>query len=84
MTFKNATFDVVLSNQCLHNIADDKERNQACAEIARVLKPGGKLVLSDFINTADYVEQFRKAGLRVERRGWYPFLKIIYAEKPAI
>jgi hypothetical protein len=26
----------------------------------------------------------RKAGLKVETRGWYPFLKIIHAEKPAI
>jgi arsenite methyltransferase len=83
MSFKNATFDVVLSNQCLHNIADNKERNQACAEIARVLKPDGKIVLSDFINELDYIKEFRKAGLKVELRGLHPFLRIIYAEKPA-
>lgn len=82
MTFKDRTFDVVLSNQCLHNISDYKERNQACAEIVRVLKPGGTIVLSDFINTLDYVKEFRKAGLKVDLRGWNPFLRIIYAEKP--
>jgi len=83
MTFPSASFDVILSNQCLHNIALDAERDQACAEIARVLKPGGKIVLSDFINTKHYAKEFQKAGLKVERRGWYPFLKIVHAEKPA-
>jgi|SRR5271165_1060152 len=83
MTFKDETFDIVLSNQCLHNIAGNKERNRACAEIARVLKPGGKIVLSDFINALDYIKEFRKAGLKVELRGLNPFLRIIYAEKPA-
>jgi ubiquinone/menaquinone biosynthesis C-methylase UbiE len=57
MTFKDETFDVILSNQCLHNISDDKERRQPCAEITRVHKPGGKRVLSDFINTAEYVHE---------------------------
>jgi len=83
MTFKDATFDVVLSNLCLHNIPDRAERNRACAEIARVLKPGGKLVITDLINTLDYIREFRKAGLKVDLHGLNPFLRIIYAEKPA-
>ena len=64
------------------NVPTDAERDQACAEIARVLKPGGTIVLSDFIHTKHYTEEFRKAGLEVERRGWYPLLRVVYATKP--
>jgi arsenite methyltransferase len=84
MTFPDASFDIVLSNQCLHNIADYQERNRACAEVARVLKPSGKIVLSDFMNTLDYAKDFRNAGLHVELIGWNPFLRIVNADKPAI
>ncbi|HUJ50588.1 MAG TPA: class I SAM-dependent methyltransferase [Bryobacteraceae bacterium] len=83
MSFPSARFDVILSNQCLHNIPSDSERDEACAEIARVLKPGGKIVLSDFIHTKHYAEEFRKAGLEVQLQGWYPLLRIVYATKPA-
>ena len=82
MTFPSASFDVIASNQCLHNIPTGAERDQACAEIARVLKPGGTIVLSDFIHSKHYTEEFRKAGLEVERRGWYPLLRVVYATKP--
>ncbi len=83
MSFPSASFDVIVSNQCLHNIPSEAERDQACAEIARVLKPGGTVVLSDFILTKHYAEEFRKAGLDVQLRGWYPLLRIVYAIKPA-
>jgi len=83
MTFPSASFDVIVSNQCLHNIPLDAERDQACAEIARVLKPSGTVVLSDFILTKHYAQEFRKAGLEVQLRGWYPLLRIVYATKPA-
>lgn len=83
MGFPSASFDLIVSNQCLHNIPSDSERDQACAEIARVLKPGGTMVLSDFIHTKHYAEEFRKAGLEVQLRGWYPLLRIVYATKPA-
>ena len=36
------TFDVILSNEVIEHVQDD---GQALAEIARVLKPGGRLVL---------------------------------------
>ncbi|HLG95435.1 MAG TPA: class I SAM-dependent methyltransferase [Bryobacteraceae bacterium] len=83
MTFPSANFDVIVSNQCLHNIASSAERDQACAEMARVLKPGGCIVMSDLMHTKHYAEQFRKAGLTVSLEGWYPPLRILYAVKPA-
>jgi hypothetical protein len=44
--------DVVLSNLCLHNILARATRDQGRRETVRVLKPGGKAVLSDFNHTA--------------------------------
>src|SRR5262249_54722402 len=58
MTFADSTFDVVVSNLCIHNIEDPKGRDNACREIARVLKPGGIAVISDFKNTGAYAGVF--------------------------
>jgi ubiquinone/menaquinone biosynthesis C-methylase UbiE len=87
MTFSAATFDVVVSNLCLHNIEDAKGRDNACREIARVLKPGGIAVISDFKNTGDYARVFGVSGLTVERSGprlfdTFPPLRIVTARKP--
>jgi len=48
MSFPEASFDVIVSNACLHNVHPRAGRVQACREIARVLKPGGIAVISDF------------------------------------
>lgn len=86
MSFPDASFDLVVSNLCLHNIPTAAGREQACHEIARVLKPGGVAVISDFIHTRKYAAIFGKCGLRVER-GWrsfsdtFPPLSIITARK---
>ena len=57
----DASFEVILSNLCLHNISKREERDQACREIARILKPGGVAVISDFVKTGQYAEVFRAA-----------------------
>jgi arsenite methyltransferase len=87
MQFSDNSFDVVLSNLCLHNIARREDRDRACREIVRVLKPGGKAVISDFKNTADYVEAFRSAGVDAIRGGMdllhtFPPLRIVEFTKP--
>ena len=81
MSFPPESFDVVVSNQCLHNIPSETERDQACAEIVRVLKPGGRVVISDFMHTGRYAQLFREAGLTVSMDGWFPPSRIIYAAK---
>jgi arsenite methyltransferase len=82
----DASFDVILSNLCLHNISSRKERDAACREIVRMLKPGGVAVISDYKNTGQYAAVFRSAGLTVQRsfRGWdtFPPLLVIEARKP--
>jgi len=71
MSFPDATFDVVLSNVCIHNIPSREGRATACREIVRVLKPGGIALISDFIHLGEYTAAFRQAGAKAERAGWY-------------
>jgi arsenite methyltransferase len=86
MKFADATFDVVLSNVCIHNIPTRAARDQACREIVRVLKPGGKALISDFIHTGDYVKAFKAAGASARRTGFdylftFPWLRVVEVEK---
>ena len=86
LSFPDASFDVVLSNLCIHNIPDADGRVQACREIARVLKPGGTALISDFINTGTYQKIFENCGLKVSRTGLnpltFPWLRVVRVEKP--
>ncbi len=47
LPFPDQTFDVVLSTLLMHHLPVPLKR-QGLAEIARVLKPGGRLVIADF------------------------------------
>lgn len=88
MSFPDASFDVVLSNLCLHNIYQKPGRAKACREIARVLKPGGVAVLSDYKHVRAYAGELKQNGLVVTLHplNWirtYPPLRILTARKPA-
>ena len=86
MPFPDGSFDVIVSNLCLHNIYDGPTRRQAVQQVARVLKPGGIAILSDYKKTGEYAEQLRLAGLSVGRQ-WgnplytFPPLRIVIARK---
>jgi SAM-dependent methyltransferase len=66
MSFPKDTFDVVLSNLCIHNIPAKDGREKACREIARVLKPNGTAIICDKSYTKEYGEIFAMEGLTVE------------------
>jgi arsenite methyltransferase len=87
MSFPNDSFDVVVSLACLHNIYNVPGRNQACHEIARVLKPGGTAIISDFRHTNDYLAAFAGAGLDAQKLpltfDTFPPMRIVTARKPS-
>ena len=69
MSFPDETFDVVMSNLCIHNIYSLDGRRKACSEIVRVLKKGGTGIISDYRHMKEYKKNFEKAGLKTE---FYP------------
>ncbi len=60
--FPDQTFDLVLSCLAIHNVKGREERGQALLEMARVVKPGGKILLIDFRYGAEYRAFFTDLG----------------------
>jgi arsenite methyltransferase len=68
LPFADATFDVVVTKDALHNIYNAAERDTAVREIARVLRPGGRLLIGDVRHTGQYMQVLRQCGLQDLRR----------------
>jgi arsenite methyltransferase len=58
-----ASVDLAVSSLAIHNVPDEAGRDRAIAEIARVLKPGGTVVLQDLRHVTRYAEQLRAHGI---------------------
>ena len=87
MTFPDASFDVIVSNLCLHNIYSSSQRSYALNHIVRVLKPGGVALISDYKHTREYAAYFSRANLIVSRKRGsllttFPPLTVVIARKP--
>jgi SAM-dependent methyltransferase len=63
LPFGDGSFDVVVSNFVLHEMSSAADRTKMLREIIRVLRPGGRLALIDFIFTKDCVEVLRREGM---------------------
>jgi arsenite methyltransferase len=63
LPFADASFDVAVSNFVVHELNIQAEREQMLREIVRVLKPGGRLALVDFIFTSQCVQVLREIGI---------------------
>jgi len=63
LPFENESFDVILSSWALHNIYDAAGRRRALEEIVRVLKPGGRILITDIRHACEYADVFRSLGL---------------------
>ncbi|HEV2583447.1 MAG TPA: methyltransferase domain-containing protein [Ktedonobacteraceae bacterium] len=92
LPFPDGSFDLVVSSLAIHNIRKSEGRKQALREAARVLKPGGRLVIADFF-TRRYEECLREFGMTdvtlhaFDWRFWYggPWAvpRLVSARKPS-
>ncbi len=62
MPLADASFDVVASMTALHNISDAEGRRAAVAEIWRVTRPGGQILIFDIHHARAYLAQLRALG----------------------
>lgn len=78
LPYPDAYFDLVASSLVLHNIPD---RNKALDEIARVLKPEGRLLLLDFAHSQANQAYLQSIGIQttLSKRHWqiFPPVRII-------
>jgi arsenite methyltransferase len=73
LPFADASFDVVTSSLAVHNVADVQGRELALAEMLRVLKVNGTIMLADMRHTGEYDRYFSsQPNTRIERHrlGW--------------
>lgn len=87
MPFLDGTFDVAVASMAIHNIRDQDGRAKAVREIARVLKPGGRVALQDFQCTDEYAQTLRELGWSdVERSEliatMWPPVRVVTGKKP--
>ncbi len=61
MPFPNQSFDVVLSTFMMHHVPDDLKR-RGLSEIARVLKPQGRLLVIDFKHSEEHQQRPVQTG----------------------
>jgi SAM-dependent methyltransferase len=80
LPFDDAWFDVVLSSGVIHNIPKARERETAIREIARVLRPGGRVLIVDVRHTTHYARTLRDAGLSDARnvQGFLSYLLTVF------
>ena len=79
--------DVVISSMAIHNVREKEGRAQAIREINRVLRPGGKISLLDFLATDEYLATFQSLGWKdVQRSGlsfrMIPPVRVVSGGKP--
>jgi ubiquinone/menaquinone biosynthesis C-methylase UbiE len=87
LPFGTASFDVVVSSLAIHNISNRAGRELAVREIARVLKPGGRVAIIDIVRTGEYARVLRALGFRDMRHGmpnfmWGAPMRLLTATRP--
>jgi SAM-dependent methyltransferase len=69
LPFAGASFDVILSQAAVHNVLAAAERRRAVEEMARVLRPGGTILLADIRHVGEYADVLRSQGLDASVEG---------------
>lgn len=85
LPFPDASFDAIISMTVIHNIPARDDRDQALRELARVLKPGGRMAIFDIQHPFRYTAVLKQAGLEVKSLGfsflWFQPCRSILAHK---
>jgi arsenite methyltransferase len=84
LPFADGSFDVVVSSLAIHNISKTADREKAIEEAARVLRPGGRLLIADVRATRQYQEKLTRIGMNElsrRRLPWGPWY-LVTATKP--
>jgi SAM-dependent methyltransferase len=66
LPFEDGSFDVVLSHWAVHNLESEADRTTAIAEMTRVLRSGGALILADIEHRVAYARELASHGLTTE------------------
>lgn len=92
LPFDDASFDVIVTNAAVHNLKKSEDRATALAQMWRVTRSGGRLVLADIAHTDEYEQVLTALGATdVTRRsagiqGWFgnPMYatRVVTATKP--
>lgn len=86
LPLEDASVDVVVSSLAVHNVPTQVDRTRSIREMARVVRPGGRIGLLDIAHVGDYARVLRESGWQVERNGVTPWIfpptRELVARKP--
>jgi SAM-dependent methyltransferase len=83
MPFADDSFDVVVSSFVFHHMSREV-RHQAIREVARVTRPGGRILITDDDATVELAKALRELGMTdvSQERMTFP-MRLLKARKPA-
>jgi arsenite methyltransferase len=61
LRFEDGSFHVLVSNVAVHNVKGS-DRDRAVDEIARLLRPGGRVLIADIFGTRRYCLRLAELG----------------------
>ncbi len=85
LPFPDATFDLVTASFAIHHVTEPDGRAAALSEMARVTRPGGRIVIADIAKVAESERWLRDRGFEVSALrpgGCFPPVRVVVATAP--
>ena len=80
MPFRNGMFDGIICISVIHHLATEQRRIIALKELSRILKPGGKVLITAWALENDYRKvRPRKIASTVMSNQLSPFLPVLFS-----